>query len=242
MGCDIHIYVEKKIGDTWFPIAPPEHNSYYEPGDEQEGGPYNRPLLLNHDTYDVGRNYRVFAMLAGVRNGIGFASVKTGEPITPISKPRGLPQDVSVEVREISNDWGPDGHSHSWLTLAELDTVPWKSNKVHLSGFVDAREFRTFEEMGEPDNWSYPLSRQGFTEVSADELRALAIEHGIEEPKNPWSPARINGVLYLTEVHWTRTWAEIASELLASMEKLRVAGTAEGFTPDQLRYVFWFDN
>lgn len=241
MGCDIHMYAEKKIGDTWYPFTPPEHNKWYE--EDEEDQPFNRQSALNHD--DVawdGRNYRIFAMLAGVRNGIGFASVKTGEPITPISKPRGLPEDVSAEVKQESDDWDIDGHSHSWLTLAELEAVPWERNLIHISGFVDAKNLRIFDEMGEPDDWSYQLNRSAFTEVSAEELRALATEHGIDEPENPWSHAKINGKLYLTEVCWSRTWAHVASELLESMTKFKVAGAAQGFEPDQLRYVFWFDN
>lgn len=240
MGCDIHVYVEKKIGDTWFPITPLEHNPDYE---EQYGdSAWNHPLRLNHYSYDIGRNYRVFAMLAGVRNGIGFASVKTGEPITPISQPRGLPNDVSPEVKTESDEWGCDGHDHSWLTLAELDAVPWKQNQVRLCGFVDPREFQQYEEKGEPDTWSYPLDRRGYHAVTNDEMRELIATHELDKPESEWSRTTIGGTLYLTEVAWSHTWADVAEELLASMEKLRVAGAAEGFEPDQLRYVFWFDN
>lgn len=40
--------------------------------------------------YEMNRHYQLFAMLAGVRNGTGFAGVKTGEPVKPISEPRGV--------------------------------------------------------------------------------------------------------------------------------------------------------
>jgi hypothetical protein len=240
MGCDIHIYVEKKIGDTWFPITPLEHNPDYE--EKYGDSAWNHPLRLNHYNYDVGRNYRVFSMLAGVRNGIGFASIKTGEPITPIADPRGLPEDVSAEVKAESDEWGVDGHSHSWLTLAELDAVPWQTNLIRLCGFVDPRQFQEYEERGEPGSWGHPLDPRGFRQVTNDEMRELIAKNDLELPESEWHSTTIGGTLYLTEVAWSHTWAEVATELLASMEKLRVAGAAEGFEPDQLRYTFWFDN
>jgi len=164
------------------------------------------------------------------------------EPITPIAEPRGLPENVSAEVKAESDEWGIDGHSHSWLTLAELDAVPWQKNLVRLCGFVDPREFQEYEKAGEPGTWTYSLDRRGYSEVTNDEMRELIATRELDEPENEWSRTTIGGTLYLTEVAWSHTWAEVATELLASMEKLRVAGAAEGFEPDQLRYVFWFDN
>lgn len=245
MGCDIHIYVEKKIGDTWYPITPPSHNQYYEPGDEEEGGPFSRPLILNHDAYDIGRNYATFAMLANVRNGYGFAGVKTGEPITPISEPRGLPEDVCAEIREISDDWDVDAHSHSYFTLAELDAVPWTSNAIDRCGWVDAIQFQVWEEKGEPEQWCGDMTGESVVKIPIDEMQAMLALEGAEitPPKNPYfGTATLNGTAFITLVEWSNTWADVAGGLLASMEKLRAAGEAEGYDPSQLRYVFFFDN
>lgn len=57
------------------------------------------------------RNYRLFARMANVRN--------YGD-IVPIAEPRGLPSDVSVVVKFSADDYGTDGHSHSYLTSAEI--------------------------------------------------------------------------------------------------------------------------
>jgi hypothetical protein len=63
------------------------------------------------------RNYALFAILAGVGpRGKDFAS---------ISPPRGLPQDVSKEIREYVTDWGNEACSISYLTLAELEQYDW---------------------------------------------------------------------------------------------------------------------
>lgn len=55
--------------------------------------------------YAPDRNYGRFAALAGVRG--------------PGPKPKGLPDDCSDSVLMIAEDWGHDGHSHSWYTMDE---------------------------------------------------------------------------------------------------------------------------
>ena len=44
--------------------------------------------------YEQNRHYQLFAVLAGVRNGFGFAGIPTGEAVVPISEPKGLPDDL----------------------------------------------------------------------------------------------------------------------------------------------------
>lgn len=85
MGCDIHIYAEKKGDDGKY------HNL---PGD-----------------LEFNANYGVFGFLAGVRN---YSAV------TPISEPRGIPDDASETVKEEFIDWEGDAHSESWLAVSEL--------------------------------------------------------------------------------------------------------------------------
>lgn len=57
------------------------------------------------------RNYGMYGFLAGVRNYSG---------VPPIAPLRGLPDDASAAVKEESETWDGDGHSHSWLAVAEL--------------------------------------------------------------------------------------------------------------------------
>lgn len=51
------------------------------------------------------RNYKRFGLLAGVRD--------------EGPDPRGIPEDASALARMEIEDWGVDGHSHSWCTLQE---------------------------------------------------------------------------------------------------------------------------
>ena len=64
------------------------------------------------------RSYGVFAFLAGVRN---YSAV------TPIAEKRGLPSDISSHVFEENETWDGDGHSHSWLSVAELSGFDYEA-------------------------------------------------------------------------------------------------------------------
>jgi len=89
MGCDIHGVFQRSSGAAWEDIE---------------------------SNYEQDRHYQLFAVLAGVRNGHGFAGVPTGAVITPISDPRGIPSDFVLKI------WMGD-HSHSWLSGEEM--VAW---------------------------------------------------------------------------------------------------------------------
>lgn len=73
MGCDIHLTVEAFRDGSWR-CVPNDCGDWYD-----------------------NRNYDVFAILADVRNGSGFAGVSTGEGFAPIAPRRGIPADACVE-------------------------------------------------------------------------------------------------------------------------------------------------
>lgn len=62
---------------------------------------------LKNDLPSCDRNYKRFTKLADVR------SEYNGEG----PKPKGFPVDVSDSTKLYSDEWGADGHSHSWLYL-----------------------------------------------------------------------------------------------------------------------------
>jgi hypothetical protein len=128
------------------------------------------------------RNYLVFAMLAGVRNGVGFAGVKTHEPLVPVSEPRGLPDDLdiidedSVVVpawidgnRKIDAHYWLGDHSHSWLTLKEIaDWAGW-GKSLAMTGIIERAEYERIQrEGGNPNSWCGGISGPGVKIVSAD--------------------------------------------------------------------------
>jgi hypothetical protein len=135
MGCDIHIYTERKIGNQWHNIDNWAYNEYYPEEDE--------PLRVRQ-WYD-GRDYYLFGLLArGVRNDnpLGFEA-------------RGLPANVTNIVKQQYEAWGYDAHSASWLTLKELEKQAIRnelkrdpSRPYHTSNGLDyfAKEFENFLE------------------------------------------------------------------------------------------------
>lgn len=83
MGCDIHLHTEIKVNGKW------EH--------------YGNP--------SVDRNYRLFALMAGVRNDLG---------VVPICEPKGLPNDLAAVTAMDYDRMSSDAHTPSWFGKDEL--------------------------------------------------------------------------------------------------------------------------
>ena len=122
MGCDIHIYVEKKVKNEWENGDVFVKNKYF-------GIDETEPEYKVNEIHST-RNYNLFALLANVRNYGG---------IDPISRPRGLPGDVSVFVKNKSDSYGSDGHSHSYLNLFEIKKF---SENELLKDIITKLEYR----------------------------------------------------------------------------------------------------
>lgn len=173
MGTDIHLFVEVRdgAGEPWR-LQPVEWKS-------------------GEHTY-VGfdwRDYDVFAMLADVRNGVGFAGVVTGDGFNIIADARGLPDDMSAELRAIAaeeyNDdraeqlkeshgaWWLGEHTHSHLTLRELLDFNWNQRTNH-SGVVEAPQYRVFVEDGKPLCYSGSIQGGSVRHVDNDTMAKFA--------------------------------------------------------------------
>lgn len=136
MGTDIHVFAEKRNLDTGkFEFLPCP--TTLQVTDEVTGYALNIPNYRygggkHSDTaswFDH-RNYRLFAYLADVRNGRGFAGVKTGDGVVPFKMPVGWPQDRCDVLKEIWSD-----HSETYYMLDELilflDCVRKEHHKVY---------------------------------------------------------------------------------------------------------------
>lgn len=202
MGCDIHCYVEK-LGDDgiWRSVDPVGNDPRW-----------TSPGQLN---WDFGRNYCSFAVMADVRNDYGMK---------PIAEPRGLPADVSAELRAHYEGWGPDGHSHSWLLLSELLAFDF-SQTVSKVGVVSLGEFRTFLKEGKPTSWSGDVGGPMVKKVSVADMKRIA-EEGPPDTSS-----------YYTQITWPDSYKDSCPSLVRFIEKLKKIGA-----PDKVRAVFWFDN
>lgn len=83
-----------------------------------------------HLSFCDDRSYEAFALLTGtVRN---YDRVPAAECFT--DRPRGMPGDASAYARALAEGWEGDGHSHSWLTIAEM--IP-RVGRLGQSGYAD---------------------------------------------------------------------------------------------------------
>lgn len=101
MGCDIHMVVELY---DWVPDGK---------GDEVQAW----SMVIAEPAAYGDRNYALFGALAGVRN----------HDVPKIADKRGVPEDASPETKKWSQRYGADGHSHSWVTLAEVLAYDWSA-------------------------------------------------------------------------------------------------------------------
>lgn len=151
MGADIHGVFQRRVNDEWLDV-PSEY------------------------TWD--RHYALFALLANVRNGFGFAGVVTGQAVKPIATPRGLPDDFVIindgethpipdelasewelqdakERHEPPSIWMGD-HSHSWLTSDEILSHNWPV--VWKCGIVAIKDFNNWDGVSAPQSYCGVIS------------------------------------------------------------------------------------
>ena len=208
MGCDIHLYTEYKKDGAWVTGDAWRKSRYQE-----ENEPEQLEIPGRFRCYDD-RNYNFFAWLAGVRNGTW------GEQVSPIAKGRGIPTDSCAEIKAMVAQWDGDGHSHTFLTLAELDAALAAADGilVRFEAVVmgDGPEVEAWLKMPEDARGEPP---HGYAQASWS--------GGIPSPKHKWAqkltdmigqPAgKVRGFL------WDLKWDE-------------------NVNPEDVRCVFFFDN
>ena len=234
MGCDIHFYTETKTDGRWQPADQWEPNEYAgEEGETDLRVPYEKAFY--HD-----RNYNLFAILADVRNGRGFAGCDTGDGFVPIDDPRGLPEDVTDLVKADADRWGDDGHSHSWFTVAELLQYDW-TQTTKLRGYLSAHEFwrwnRWARQRGEsPGGWCGDVGGGSTRKVSEVEMNALLQPFGTDWSAEDQIKAELGDVY--CQCDWEQPYFKTVRSFWSdAMPRLMRLGK-----PEDVRIVFWFDN
>lgn len=205
MGCDIHMIVEVKRGGKW------EHH-------EELIGIYD------------GRNYSLFAMLANVRNGSGFAGCDIGDGFIPIDMPRGLPDNLSAGL-------GPDSlilgdHSFSWLLVQELLDYDW-NQVTNIHGIVDEETYIKWRDSGcngRPDGWCGGVGGPNIVVISEEDMQTML-------SMKPLGFVRDNKEYYC-QIEWERLYREEATIFLKNtLPILEALGD-----PKEVRIVFGFDS
>lgn len=227
---------------SWIAIAPPERDLKRWPvsPESKAGGSWGPDQCMRGDTnrcYGMGdaecivegcqacletgrdlrwwrnRNYRLFGMLAGVRD----------EELVKWD-PRGVPKDVSSTIRD-HNFWD---HTPSWLGLHELLREPWDRTSEHagtikvFSASTDDPRFddsleawlKRGDEGKQPQSWSGNVG--GYSVVQVDLAKAkLMLRKG--KPND--------GKDYYTRITWTESDLDSVGPFVEFLNEIVVPAT-----------------
>lgn len=213
MGCDIHLYVEKKTDGAWLNVSPPD---LWDSWGNLEVNPDPAVSHYSREKWFSDRNYELFAWLADVRNYHDQA---------PLAGERGLPSDASEHVKRESDKYGVDGHSHSWFTVAEL-MAGLETLVTKHGGAVNVVDYAQWKASGGP----FPRSWcQSSTAPNISEAEFAAGKRPDLQGRPPFG--------FTIECAWEvpgKVAFERFAKLLTELTKLG--------DPRDVRLVFWFDN
>lgn len=250
MGCDIHFFVERKINGKWESADKITKNKYYDkkyPEEEQEF------VVDYEDRFYSGRNYNLFAILADVRNGSGFAGCDTGDGFSPISEPKGIPEDVCSFIQSESDGWAGDGHSHSYFTVEELLAYDWTQTTT-VRTMID---LKTYTQWANSDKASgvYPeksCSGVGGTKINEDSV--LSYINETYKPDIPFTKMTWQVMHFVRDKFDEDKIGSFDAPYVKSSFEIPYYNAAENFLSktlmkmlrlgkqNEVRAVFWFDN
>lgn len=239
MGTDIHAGVEYKENGKWNALMVPNTRKW-------EGQTEMTAQLY------IRRNYDLFAILADVRNGYGFAGVETGSGFKYIAKDRGLPDDISDKTREtaLTGD-----HTDHWVSLKEILEFDWLQ-LTNKRGLIEPETFLKWDRMQEydpqPEKWCSGASGPSVNILSEDEMRAyvkdITDEGYLNIPERKKAERRLidenewpSPITRYCEIKWQCTYARSADNLWTEiLPHMLLLGAKYGY--DNVRLVMNFDS
>jgi hypothetical protein len=219
MGCDIHSIAQVRKNGNWETVAG----------------------RVNEDP----RSYDMFAVLADVRNGSGFAGVKTGEGWPVISYPRGIPEDLTLndedalpcptwyycfdeEKKEPQTSVWMGDHSHSWLLLSEMTAFAKEKfpESYTRHGIVEREEFERIQKgkIKTPTSWCGSVSGRDVIITTADDIENGSAPAGWNYVKMKWEDKTPNPYFF---------------ELVATLKEIAAKNDV---SHNEVRLVFGFDS
>jgi hypothetical protein len=251
VSTDIHMYLEVRDHDTapwrkideifdyqyYDPSRPTELRTGGEPGTEDYWEYVSNPSKTDHPYDD--RNYQLFAALADVRNGVGFAGVLTGNKVTPIAEPRGIPTDLSPELQKIWDEGGD--HTPTWLMLYEVLAYDWDQPYIYI-GVVSVKQYEKLKDGIVPESWSGGISGPGIVTYLAEEYESLKAAGQL--PDKVEGEYANSGKFFDAQIYIQTSWS-VPGGLRSAIGTTwfsMLAGVGENYDHDNTRFVFWFDS
>lgn len=219
MGRDIHAFIEvrKSKKSAWEFFG----NFYEDDFKLIKSKSLDRYIPIIFEL-SKGRNYFLFAILAGFNNENNVRTIK---------ETSGLPEGLSFGTKVQKVFWN-HGHSHNWFTLKELMDYDWNQTQS-FTGIVNLNEFKTYLEKGWPDAFmDSDTCLEDLDPIfctSKDMERALRAENSLISEANE---SRM-----FTRLTWERSYREMCDYFVRSFERLKTLGD-----PENIRIIIWFDN
>lgn len=231
MGCDIHLFVERRDPDSgaWVAIDGPDliylrHAQSVKEGKEDRIPSYAAEERSYDGWFYEGRDYTLFAILADVRNYDG---------ITPIHARRGLPKDISPYVLKVARDYGNDGYSPSWCSYRELrEYFVTHPPTITVGGLILLEGYKAFKETGARPHFSCRGAFGSGTFIIDTDTADLILSGALPYDKD---------ACYLVDAPRPISVAEECEGFACAITD-RLAPVAEAAGEENVRVVFWFDN
>jgi len=186
MGTDIHLQAEAFHDGKWIEINSEVFKNNNILNKEMSSEEQQKAILDFWDNNPVNRSYLLFAFLADVRNGRGFAGLKTFNPIKPISAPRGLPFDPNGSTCE----WDDEDdylHSMTHFTLDELLSHSGWAMNIKNNGCVPSEDWKAYLSSQEsekplpcPDTYSAGVSGNNVKIVDESDFDKVVLSDDTE--------------------------------------------------------------
>jgi hypothetical protein len=151
------------------------------------------PIKTN---WEMERDYTLFAILAGVRNGYGFAGCYRHEPLDPIAQGRGLPdwldfdaEDYNNYTKDLYNKWfgtkyaDPEekefgtwlgDHSYTYMTVNEILSWSGWDGFVKRGGVLEKDHYdETLAVDKDPEHWRGGIGGGSINVVDEDVYKTL---------------------------------------------------------------------
>lgn len=224
MGTDITMFAEVHKNKKWIKAGSVFKNPRYDK--DRKMNSWNQPYT---DHPYNRQNYDLFAILANVRNGTGFGGCKTSYGFNTISEPKGLPEDISEEVKELLRN---DGYADSYYTLKELKDYNWDQEVTRIGVISEAQYIEMKKTRENPKSWCGDTRGWDVVVVSADTMDKILNK----------TISRNSRIKYYVQVDffpitYRERCADFLENTIPALEELVPAGGTE----EDVRIIFNFD-